>query len=437
MAGEQLFKFDRDLCDQEYRRAIESISANCGDQARAILLSDVSRFPAVKVQELAGTSPEYQRHVLGRAAAGDKLPLKRIAASLRVYETVAFREVLSRLYRADGFVRKEVLLLERAVASGRQPDRLADRLLTLELIAEAARRLLDLLPDLQTIPGRRAAQAGTGSSEDEVVGEVTTKLNAPAALGYLAKNVHDIAELQPTHRPTAEQRERAVGLTRGIHRAATTARDAARRAFGRADAACRVRPARKPTRRVITHAKPDGDAVAAAWLAERFLFAGEPVEVLFVERERVLGAYRPGDCLVDVGNTHDPGNLFFDHKPPAFSDRDDACAARLVWDRLVKLGRPVRHLKPLVDVVFAGDSTRERAWFQEEYAESRRAGFHKALAKAKPKRVTNAERQPAWFGVESPFAAAARTVEPTDADVYRVVRRWLDAYHRRTLTRTG
>jgi hypothetical protein len=72
----------------------------------------------------------------------------------------------------------------------------------------------------------------------------------------------------------------------------------------------------------------------------------------------------------------------------------------------------VRHLKPLVDVVFAGDSARERGWVRDEYAESRRAGFHKALADA-------------------------RRVEVTDASVYRAVRRWLDAYHRRTLTRTG
>jgi hypothetical protein len=138
-----------DASDQKYHRAIETITANCGDRARAILLSDDGRFPAAGVRELAGKSPEFQRHVLRRAAAGDRAPLKRIAASLLVYETVAFREVISRLDRAAGFVRKEALLLERAVASGRQPDRLVDRLLTLDLIAEAAQPLLDLLAELQ------------------------------------------------------------------------------------------------------------------------------------------------------------------------------------------------------------------------------------------------------------------------------------------------
>lgn len=134
--------------------------------------------------------------------------------------------------------------------------------------------------------------------------------------------------------------------------------------------------------------------------------------MLFVPWERAFGAYRAGDCLVHAGNAHDPAYLFFDHKPPAFPDRHASCAARLVWVRLVKLGRPVRHLKPLVDVVFAGDPARERAWFRDEYAESRRAGFYKALADA-------------------------RRVEETDSGVYRAVHRWLDAHQHRTLTRPG
>jgi len=63
-------------------------------------------------------------------------------------------------------------------------------------------------------------------------------------------------------------------------------------------------------------------------VAERFLFVGESVEVLFVSRERERGAYRREDCLVAVGDTHDPTNYFFDHKPPAFADRHQTCAAR-------------------------------------------------------------------------------------------------------------
>ncbi len=39
-------------------------------------------------------------------------------------------------------------------------------------------------------------------------------------------------------------------------------------------------------RRIATHRKPDADAIAASWLAEAYLFAGEKVEVAFVPRRR-------------------------------------------------------------------------------------------------------------------------------------------------------
>jgi len=39
-------------------------------------------------------------------------------------------------------------------------------------------------------------------------------------------------------------------------------------------------------RRIATHRKPDADAIAASWLAEAYLFAGEDVAVDFVPRRR-------------------------------------------------------------------------------------------------------------------------------------------------------
>jgi hypothetical protein len=44
-------------------------------------------------------------------------------------------------------------------------------------------------------------------------------------------------------------------------------------------------------RRIATHRQPDADALVAVWLAERFLFAGEPTEIVFVAR-----TYGPGDA---------------------------------------------------------------------------------------------------------------------------------------------
>jgi hypothetical protein len=63
-------------------------------------------------------------------------------------------------------------------------------------------------------------------------------------------------------------------------------------------------------------------------------------------------------------------------------------------------------------VVFAGDSRRAWASFRSEYEESKRTGFHQALADAKGK----------YDG---------------DADVYRAMRQWLDKYHKRAATRKG
>src|SRR4051794_29648478 len=66
------------------------------------------------------------------------------------------------------------------------------------------------------------------------------------------------------------------------------------------------------TRRIATHRKPDADAIAAVWLAEAYLFAGEDIEVAFVPRCRpgmLAGSF---DCVVDVSNAHDPDRLVFD-----------------------------------------------------------------------------------------------------------------------------
>lgn len=392
--------------DEKYRLAVGVIAANCGAGTKKLITSDRTRFKDAKVRALAGTSPEYQRHVIGRAVSGDTTPFRMISATLLVYDTVAFKEVTSRLHRARGMIRQEAALLERAVEQAKVPNRLADRLLTLDLIAEQAERLHELLTEVEIVDGSSNKKSKSRKSDSEL----TDKLYAAGGLGLIAKNVRNVAVLQPTHRPSQPQKDEALRLTAEALRFAVSGRDAAQRSFGRADDACRVRPARKLMRRVITHDKIDGDAVAAAWLAERFLFENQPVEVLFVPRERVWGAWRAGDCVVDVGNTRNPKHLFFDHKPPACTNRHDSCAARLIWDHLVELGRPVHHLKPLVNVVYAGDSARERPWFKDEYAESKRSGFHKALADAK---ATHA----------------------TDAGVYRVMRQWLNRQDKKTATR--
>lgn len=115
----------------------------------------------------------------------------------------------------------------------------------------------------------------------------------------------------------------------------------------------------------------------------------------------VRGCLRPGDCLVDVGNTHDPARHLFDHKPPAFPSRHDSCAAKLVWEHLLTLGKPVQHLQDLVLAVFWWDSFKRRTEFAEVATASKSAGFHAALDAAKVRGLNNVA-------------------------LYRRLRRWLD-----------
>jgi hypothetical protein len=106
---------------------------------------------------------------------------------------------------------------------------------------------------------------------------------------------------------------------------------------------------------IVTHKRPDADALVATWLAARFLFNGEKAEVIFVSRSYAVPANPPPDCVVDVGRAYDPARLVFDHKPPAFLDRNRTCAARLLWEHLLALRKPVHHLEQLIRVVHEGD----------------------------------------------------------------------------------
>lgn len=152
---------------------------------------------------------------------------------------------------------------------------------------------------------------------------------------------------------------------------------------------------------IVTHKKPDADALVSTWLAQRYLFPGEETEVRFVGR-----TFRPydgaADCILDVGNTYDPDRLLFDHKPPAFRDRHQTCAARLLWEHLLSLGKPVHHLATLIEAVHDGDSSKRRQG-SLAYHQSRHSGFH------------------AYFRSIAPTC-------PDDYALYTSVRDWLDRY---------
>jgi hypothetical protein len=151
-------------------------------------------------------------------------------------------------------------------------------------------------------------------------------------------------------------------------------------------------------KRIATHKQPDGDALAALYLAERFLFRGEPVEIVFISRS---AATMDADCVVDVGNEHDPVRLRFDHKPPAFTDRNETSATRLLWNYLCDHGEPVGHLVDFVSVVHEGDANPPRSP-SSSLKQSRADGYHACVA-------------------------SARRQTDSDLQLYATVRSWLDA----------
>jgi len=155
-------------------------------------------------------------------------------------------------------------------------------------------------------------------------------------------------------------------------------------------------------KRIATHKQPDADATASAWLAETYLFTGERVEVVFVPRHRPSQADPGVDCFVDVGNVNDPKRLCFDHKPPAFTDRNESCATKLVWEHLLRLGHPVHHLRALVEIIHEGDHSPPRRPSPALRA-SRADGFHARVTRLRGK------------GTE-------------DGELYRTLCHWLDAY---------
>jgi len=132
-------------------------------------------------------------------------------------------------------------------------------------------------------------------------------------------------------------------------------------------------------KRIITHTNPDLDAIVSAWLAQDFLFQKDRSEVLFVSRKVPENLMRYADCAVDVGNTYCTENYRFDHKPPAFQDRNSTCATRLIWEYLLGIGVAVAHLKPLVEITYQGDTHRNSPALKQ----SRINGPHAELTRLK------------------------------------------------------
>jgi len=375
--------------DHKFLAAVEAIVASCGEGVRDLLTSELSRLAPAVVKSIARCAPERQQYEIDQVRAGRR----PFSTKSTVFDTTGYGEVASRLTRAGGTVRK---VAAAWAITGPPPDGSAK--------SRAAEMRADCVRLGQLI--RAAFRTSPPGEADECRARVpvgrrvwTAEEFTPSAMArasddlvragtFVAKCVRDLQRLPelPEDRrflPTAAQAHNCLA------RLLALIQDLAR-----------IGGVPNPgTRVIVTHSRPDTDALVSAWMAERFLFPGEPVAVSFVAYDRVLAADPPADCVLDLGGVHAPELRAFDHKPPAFADRNGTCATRLLWNHLTVLGQPVGYLVDLVAAVHAGDQ-------------------------APPRRVDamgRVRRDQTLGGV-----LAARRVGGGDAQVYSRARAWLD-----------
>ncbi|MCD0460682.1 MYG1 family protein [Roseiconus lacunae] len=136
-----------------------------------------------------------------------------------------------------------------------------------------------------------------------------------------------------------------------------------------------------PDRMIATHQKPDADALVATWMIERYLFPNETCRVDFIPRSPEDSSLDQYDAVLDIGCVYEPRRRRFDHKPPVFDDRNEHCAASLVFRHLADRGVEVGHLSELVKLVHDGDAATRRGK-SEQYARSRERGLHAVVQHA-------------------------------------------------------
>jgi Uri superfamily endonuclease len=119
-------------------------------------------------------------------------------------------------------------------------------------------------------------------------------------------------------------------------------------------------------KRLAAFKNPDLDSLTAVWLAQRFLFPGNTVEVVFVPRDY------PRWQLADFDWAPEPtdaGLIGFDWgRKRSFLECYAASCCGKTWAFLQGLGRPVAHLIDLVHAIHFGGSGRLGAPLNRLYA---------------------------------------------------------------------
>ncbi len=136
---------------------------------------------------------------------------------------------------------------------------------------------------------------------------------------------------------------------------------------------------------IVTHTNPDFDAICGVWLLKRFMpnFSDLPVEFVNTgnpDTDKLAAA----KAVVDTGKEYNSTFNRFDHHHLPVQVANNTCAAMQVF-YATKPYADIDYLKPLVDLIFAGDTGRNEA------NASRELGLHAILSGYK-----------AWFSEQNP-----------------------------------
>lgn len=110
---------------------------------------------------------------------------------------------------------------------------------------------------------------------------------------------------------------------------------------------------------IVTHTNPDLDAITGAWLLKRFGGLGNESVEFVNTGNPVPEKLTTAIAVVDTGREFDPERLRFDHHQLPGQAANHTCAA---WQIFNYLGEAeIEYLRPLLHIVFAGDTGRPEA----------------------------------------------------------------------------
>ena len=323
------------------------------------------------------------------------------------YDTVSWLEIESRLWRSRGTI---LNCAAKLYCSPNREDHLAERVgldSSLTQIIDCCNRIVELLAKQHCSVSKKGKKPGINTEPIKAPNSekfcLRSELNRIA--GFLKKNVNDIPSIlellgvEPTLYESARINVEAMKIRQGamilknlVQGLQLPSPKKTRKGFGPFGIGARyeqyLSSAFDETRfafSIATHKKPDADALVSSWLASRYGLVNDDARIAFVGREADVESLADHCFVVDVGKTHDVLSRRFDHKPPAFVNRDETCATRLIWEWLLEqnLGPEERknlvELESFVSLVRDGDAVSRRARSQA-YKESREAGFHAHVA---------------------------------------------------------